>query len=88
MNVGAIVAVAAAGCVVLGSFFRAVHAIYKWCRRLGDAMDKVADRSAQLVPNGGSSMRDDVAAIRKHLAQQDAAIAELQEDRRRRRWRP
>jgi small-conductance mechanosensitive channel len=77
VNVASILAATATGCVVLGYITKAVRSAYAWCQKLGKAMEQVQTRSAQLVPNGGSSMRDDIAAIREHLAQQDNAIADL-----------
>lgn len=83
MNVASIIGASAAGCVVVGYILRALKAVYEWCQKLGDAMEQVNHRSAQLMPNGGSSMRDEVSAMRAEmqaeLSLQRDMISELQQ---------
>lgn len=86
MNVSSIVATAASGTVVLTFVGYIVRKVVKFCQDIAAAAKTAADRSAELKPNGGSSMRDAVNRIEEHLRKQDIAIAELQGERRGRRW--
>jgi hypothetical protein len=83
VNVASIIAASATGCVLVGYVIKALKAVYGWCKTLGEAMDQVNHRSAQLIPNGGSSMRDEVSAMRAEMqaemAKQREMIAELQQ---------
>jgi len=60
--------------VFLGVLTRWVH---RWFARLEHAVGVVEHRSQQLEPNGGSSLRDDVTAIRAALGQHTADLAAL-----------
>lgn len=83
MNVASIFAASATGCVLVGYIIKALKAVYGWCKQLGNAMDQVNHRSKQLETNGGSSMRDEVSAMRAEMqaemATQRRMIAELQD---------
>jgi hypothetical protein len=60
--------------VFLGVLGRWIH---RWFARLEHAVNVVEQRSQQLEPNGGSSLRDDVTAIRRALDQHAADLARL-----------
>ena len=60
--------------VFLGVLGRWIH---RWFARLEHAVGVVEQRSQQLEPNGGSSLRDDVTAIRAALGQHTADLASL-----------
>ena len=60
--------------VFLGVLGRWIH---RWFARLEHAVNVVEQRSQQLEPNGGSSLRDDVTAIRRALDQHTADLAAL-----------
>lgn len=93
MNVESIVATAAGATVVLGALAHGARKVFQFCQALaasakaGAASAKTAaERSAQLEPNGGSSVKDAVVRIEAHLRDQDEAIARLQASQRSR-WR-
>ena len=60
--------------VFLGVLSRWVH---RWFSRLEHAVNIVEHRSQQLEPNGGSSLRDDVTAIRAALDKHSTDLAAL-----------
>ena len=60
--------------VFLGVLGRWIH---RWFARLEHAVNVVEQRSQQLEPNGGSSLRDDVTAIRAALDQHSADLGAL-----------
>jgi hypothetical protein len=84
VNIPSIVATAASATVVLAALAHGLRKLVRFCQDLaaaakaGAAAAKTAaDRSAQLEPNGGSSVKDSVVRIEAHLKAQDAQIAEL-----------
>jgi uncharacterized protein HemX len=99
VNVPSIVATAASGVVVLGALAHITRKVVRFFQNVAAAAKTAASRSAQLEPNGGSSLRDAVNRIEevlaqqnehlaeqdKHLRQQDETIAALQS--RQPRWR-
>ena len=74
---------------VLGILAQWGRHAWRWGRRLAETIEATHARSAQLEPNGGSSLRDDVTAVRKGLAEVQSVledhgrqIRELQDRRR------
>jgi hypothetical protein len=52
---------------------------FAWCRGLAAAVQQVNKRSEQLLPNGGSSMRDEVAQTRAEMTRQRELLEAQQE---------
>lgn len=62
--------------MVLGILGRWTKKAFDWCVALAASVKQVETRSKELIPNGGSSMRDEVAAMRAVLLEQSAVLSE------------
>lgn len=90
MDVGSIIATGASATVVLTAVGHFSRKAIRFCQDLATAAKAgaaaaktAADRSAELKPNGGSSLKDAVTRIEAHLKAQDEEIAALKKQRSR-----
>jgi hypothetical protein len=79
VSIESLASTAASISAVLAAAAVAARWLHRWLNRIEHAVAIVEQRSQQLEPNGGSSLRDDVTAIRSALSQHAADLAALHE---------